>query len=401
VEALLAKNKTCTEYISFLGGGCWQHYVPAICDEINHRAEFLTAYAGEPYEDHGRFQALFEYASMMGELLNMEVVNVPTFDWAQAAGTSIRMAQRLTGRSKVLICSTGSPGRLAVIRNYCRPSLEICPVKLCAETGRMDLDDLKSHMSTDIAAVYFESPSYLGFIEDQGQTIAELAHQNGSLCIVGVDPISLGILKPPADYGADIVCGDIQPLGMHMQYGGGQAGFIATRDEERFVMEYPSRLFGITHTAVEGEWGFGDVAYERTSFANREKGNEFIGTAAALWGITAGVYLALLGPRGMQELGRLIIQKSQYAMQCLSEIQGIKAPLFKSAHFKEFIVDFNATGQTVGEINRTLRQKGIFGGKDLSAEFPDFGNSALYCVTEVHSKEDIDKLAGALTDILR
>jgi glycine dehydrogenase subunit 1 len=401
VEALLAKNKTCTEYISFLGGGCWQHYVPAICDEINHRAEFLTAYAGEPYEDHGRFQALFEYASMMGELLNMDVVNVPTFDWAQAAGTSIRMAQRITGRSKVLICSTGSPGRLAVIRNYCRPSLEIRPVKLCAETGRMDLDDLKSHMSTDIAAVYFESPSYLGFIEDQGQTIAELAHQNGSLCIVGVDPISLGILKPPADYGADIVCGDIQPLGMHMQYGGGQAGFIATRDEERFVMEYPSRLFGITHTAVEGEWGFGDVAYERTSFANREKGNEFIGTAAALWGITAGVYLALLGPRGMQELGRLIIQKSQYAMKCLSEIQGLKAPLFKSAHFKEFIVDFNATGQTVGEINRTLRQKGIFGGKDLSAEFPDFGNSALYCVTEVHSKEDIDKLAGALTDILR
>ena len=131
VDGILAKNKTCRENISFLGGGCWQHYVPAICDEINHRSEFLTAYAGEPYEDHGRFQALFEYESMMGELLDMDVVNVPTFDWSQAASTSIRMAERITNRSEVLMCSTGSPGRLAVIRNYCRPAMDVLEVKAC------------------------------------------------------------------------------------------------------------------------------------------------------------------------------------------------------------------------------------------------------------------------------
>ena len=185
-----------------------------------------------------------------------------------------------------------------------------------------------------------------------------------------------------------------------MQYGGGQAGFIATHDEERFVMQYPSRLFGITKTAVDGEWGFGDVAYERTSFAHREEGNEFIGTAAALWGITAGVYLTLMGPGGMQELGQIIMQKSQYATKRLSEINGIKAPLFKTAHFKEFVVDFNATGKTVREINHALLKKGIFGGKDLSAEFSDLGNCALYCVTEIHSKEDIDKLTASLNEIV-
>ena len=223
VDMVLSPNKTCQEYISFLGGGCWQHYVPAICGEINHRAEFLTAYAGEPYEDHGRFQALFEYESMMGELLDMDVVNVPTFDWAQAASTSIRMAERITGRSEVLICSTISPGRRAVIENYCRPAMAVTQVQACRDTGQMDLEDLKTKFSSHTAAVYFENPSFLGFIEDQGQTIAGLAHQNGSICIVGVDPISLGILKPPGQYGADIVCGDIQPLGMHMQYGGGQA----------------------------------------------------------------------------------------------------------------------------------------------------------------------------------
>lgn len=401
VDGILSRNKTCQENISFLGGGCWQHYVPAICDEINHRSEFLTAYAGEPYEDHGRFQALFEYESMMGELLDMDVVNVPTFDWAQAASTSIRMAERITARSEVLVCSAVSPGRLAVIRNYCRPAMKVNQVKSCPQSGQMDVQDLKTALSSATAAVYLENPAYLGFVEDQGQMIADLTHQNGSIFIVGVDPISLGVLSPPSHYGADIVCGDIQPLGMHMQYGGGQAGFIATHDDERFVMQYPSRLFGITKTAVDGEWGFGDVAYERTSFALREEGNEFIGTAAALWGITAGVYLALMGPGGMQELGQVIMQKSQYAMKRLSEIAGVKAPLFQTAHFKEFGVDFNATGKTVTEINAALLKNGIFGGKDLSGDFPQFGNSALYCVTEVHTKEEIDKLAHALSDILR
>jgi glycine dehydrogenase subunit 1 len=208
------------------------------------------------------------------------------------------------------------------------------------------------------------------------------------------------VLTPPAQYGADIVCGDIQPLGMHQLFGGGQAGFIATRDEERFVMEFPSRLFGITKTAVEGEWGFGDVAYERTSFAVREEGKEFVGTAAALWGITAGVYLALMGPSGMQEIGQTILQKSQYAAKKIGEIKKIRAPKFNSTGFKEFVVDFSGTGKSVEQINKALLEKGIFGGKDLSAEFPGLPNCALYCVTEVHKQEDIDKLVAALGEIL-
>ena len=168
----------------------------------------------------------------------------------------------------------------------------------------MDLDDLKSKVTDKTAAIYFENPSYLGFIETGGQVISDIAHDSGALCIVGVDPISLGVLEPPVHYGADIVCGDLQPLGIHMNYGGGQSGFMATMDEERFVMEFPSRLFGIAPTVVEGEYGFGDVAYDRTSFSHhREHGKEYVGTQTALWGITAGVYLATLGPKGMEEIG--------------------------------------------------------------------------------------------------
>jgi glycine dehydrogenase subunit 1 len=401
VEGILAKNSTCTEYLSFLGAGCYQHHVPAVCDEVNQRGEFLTAYAGEPYDDHGRFQALFEYSSMMGELLNMDVVNVPTYDGFQAAATSIRMASRITGRHEALLPRTVGPDKLSKIRDYNKPDIEIRLVEYQPETGQLDLNALKSMISAETAAVYFDNPSYLGLIETQGDEIARMAHDHNAICVVGADPISLGVLTPPADYGADIVCGDLQPLGMQMQFGGGQAGFIASRDEERYVMEYPSRLFGIAPTSVPGEYGFGDVAYERTSFAVREEGKEWVGTAAALWGITAGVYLALMGPQGMVEIGEGIMTRARYAMKQMDKVKGVKAPLFRSPHFKEFVVNFDDTGKTVAQINEALLAQGIFGGKDLSEEFPELGNSALYCVTEVHTKEDIDTLVGALKEVVK
>ncbi|MHA2333515.1 MAG: aminomethyl-transferring glycine dehydrogenase subunit GcvPA [Candidatus Hodarchaeales archaeon] len=401
VEGILSKNKTCKEFINFLGGGCWQHHVPAICDEINQRSEFLTAYAGEPYEDHGRFHALFEYASMMGELLDMDVVNVPTYDWGQAASTSIRMAERITNRSEILISKLISPDRLAIIRNYCQPIIEIKLIDYNLKTGLVDLNDLETKLSSNSIGFYFENPSYFGTIEYRGNKISDIVHEHGALSLVGVDPISLGVIIPPSNYGADIVCGDIQPLGIHMQYGGGLAGFIATRDEKKFVMEYPSRLFGITHTIVENEWGFGDVTYERTSFDKREQGKEFVGTMTALWGITAGVFLALMGPQGMHDLGKLILQKSQYAMKRISDIQGIDILSFHSPHFKEFVVDFNGSGKTVEEVTKFLLEKGIFGGNNLSKEFPELGESALYCITEIHTKEDIDRLVEALIECLK
>ena len=401
VDGMLARNTPAGEALSFLGAGCYQHHVPAVCDEVNQRGEFLTAYAGEPYDDHGRFQALFEYCSMMGELLNMDVVNVPTYDGFQAAATSLRMASRITGRRQALLCGTIGPDKLSKIRDYVKPAMEIELLAYDEGTGRLDLDALQAVISSETAAVYFGNPSYLGLIETEGEQIARIAHQHGALCVVAVDPISLGVLTPPADYGADIVCGDVQSLGIHMQYGGGHGGFIATHDEERYVMEYPSRLFGIAPTSVPGEYGFGDVAYERTSFAVREEGKEWVGTAAALWGITAGVYLALLGPQGMVELGEGIMARTRYAMAQLDRIEGIEAPVFHAPHFQEFVVAFDGTGKTVAEINRGLLARGIFGGKDLSAEFPGLGQSSLYCVTEVHTQHDIDRLAGALREVIQ
>ncbi|GAA1179009.1 glycine dehydrogenase subunit 1 [Kitasatospora gansuensis] len=384
LRGLLARNTDTTEALSFLGHGCYPHHVPAVCDEVNGRGEFLTAYAGEPYEDHGRFQALFEYVSMMGELLEMDVVNVPTYDGFQAAGTALRMAARYTGRRKVLVSGAVAPDKLGTIRGYLAPDIEVllAPVAESGEIGEVGLDDT-------FAALYLETPNVHGVIETRGRQLADLAHSVGALLVVGTDPISLGVLAPPASYGADLVCGDIQSLGMHQQYGGGQAGFIASRDEERLVAEFPSRLFGIAPTAVEGEYGFGDVFYDRTSFALREEGKEWVGTAAALWGITAGVYLALMGPQGMREIGETILARTRYAMRALAS-SGAVVLHQESLHFREFVLEVPDADALLA----ALRAEGIFGGVRISPW------RVLVCVTERHSIADIDTLAAAVKDAL-
>ena len=401
VSSLLRKNENCEDNLNFLGGGCWQHYVPAVCDEINGRGEFLTAYGGESYNDFGRFQTLFEYESMVAELVDMDVVNCPTMDWPQAAATALRMAGRINGRKRFLVPSTLDPQKLLIIKHYCEPIHEVVEVAYRAEDGLMDIDDLKNKLGSDVSAVYFENPSYLGFIETKAAEITKITRAAGAEAIVGVDPISLGIISPPVSYGANIVCGEIQPLGMHMNYGGGQAGFIATIDDPQYVLEYPSRLFGICPTSEPGEYGFADVAYDRTSFGHlRHEAKEFVGTQAALWGITAGVYLALMGPDGMRDVGQTIMQNSHYAAGLLDKLPGVKANRFGASFFKEFVADFSGTGKTVSEINKALLKEGIFGGLDLSAAFPELEQCALYCVTEVHSQDDLKRLADAIGRVL-
>jgi glycine dehydrogenase subunit 1 len=399
VEGVLAANVPASEVLSFLGGGCYQHHVPAVCDEINGRSEFLTAYAGEPYDDAGRFQALFEYASMMGELLDMEVVSVPTFDGHQAAATAVRMAARHTRRDIVLVAGNTGRDKWSVMTNYGRADLEFREVPFDLATGLIDVDHLRAMLNPQVACFYFDNPSYFGTLQ-AGEDLAAAVHAAGALLVVGTDPSCLGAIAPPVSYGADIVCGDIQALGMHMNFGGGQAGFIASRDDEALVMQYPSRLFGIAPTRVPGEYGFGDVAYSRTSFDKRENGNEFVGTAAALWGITAGVYMALMGPSGMRELALGIMQRNAYAKQRLAAIPGVSVPHARQSHFKEFVVNFDRCGKSVHAINRALRERDIFGGHDLSMDFPTLGQSALYSFTEVHTEADIGHLAAALTEVI-
>jgi glycine dehydrogenase subunit 1 len=400
LTSLLERNKNCGDYLNFLGAGCAEHFVPAVCDEINGRGEFLTAYVGESYADHGKWQALFEYCSLMGELLDMDVLSCPLYDGAQAAATSVRMAARINGRSEVIIPKTMSPQSRLVLQNYCQPELSLIEVGFHPETGQLRLDELRDKVSAQTAAVFIENPSYLGFLEGGAEEIGKIAQHQGAEFIVYTDPICLGVIAPPIHYGAHIACGDFQPLGMHMQAGGGQAGFIATVDDMKYVSEFKDLMFGITDTVQEGEYGFGEVLFDRTSYGSREKGKEYTGTTTGLWAITAAVYLSLMGPKGMEQTGRTVLQMSQYAAKRLAKIGGIQLG-FPSPFFKEFVLNFDKTNKTVAQINESLLEEKIFGGKDLSEDFPELGQSSLYCVTETKTQADIDTLVNALEEVTR
>lgn len=403
VTELLGKNKNCVEYLNFLGAGCYQHHVPAACDSIIARDEYLTAYAGGPHEDHGKCQVIFEYQSLVTQLVGMDVTGFPSYDSTQAGSTGIRMAARITGRSEILVPASIKPRQLEHMKNYCQVSEveKITSVDYDPATGLLDLDDLTSKLSENTAGVYLENPTYLGAIESQAEEIGRLAHAHGALLVVGVNTISLGVLKSPGDYGADIVCGNTQPLGVHMNAGGGSTGFVAVRDIPDHYNELPGLIMVLLDLAGDEE-GFGFHFFglpERLSYMAREHAKEYTGTNTGLYAIANTIYLSLMGPRGMEEIGETIVQKAHFAKQKLAEIPGVKMPL-SAPHFNEFVVNFDDTGKTVADINKALLDRKIFGGKDLSQEFPELGQSALYCVTEIHRAQDIDRLVDAVKEVI-
>lgn len=402
VENLLSRNSQCHNMSVFLGAGCWPHYIPAVVQEIVQRSEFLTSYTPyQPEVSQGMLQALFEYQSMICELIGMDVSNCSMYDWASALGEATRMAARVKGRNEVLVPKIIHPERAATLKLYAEPAgIKIKQVDYDAETGQVSLEDLRAKISDKTAAVYFENPSYLGFIETHGDDVSREAHSHGSLLIVGVDPASLGILKPPGEYGADIVVGEAQPLGNAMNFGGPLLGIMACRDDMNLMRQMPGRIIGLTTTQDGSSQGFCMTLQTREQHIRREKATSNICSNEALCAVASAVYMALLGPEGMRELGETTMCNASYAMRQLSKTGRIRTPVFKSAHFKEFTVNFDQTNLTVKETNKKLLQHHIQGGKDVSKEFPELGQIALYCVTEIHSKEDIDHLAEALEEIL-
>jgi len=407
VQGLLGKNKTWRDMPVFLGAGCWPHFTPAAVDSIVQRSEFLTSYTPyQPEISQGILQAMFEYQSMICELTAMDVANSSMYDWASALGEAVRMTVRINSRSEVVVPKIIHPERYAALRTYVEPlKLQVKTAGYSKDTGLLNPESLKDLVSEKTAAVYIENPSYLGFVETQVDEVGKITHDSGAMFIVGVDPTSLGVLKPPGEYGADIVVGEGQPLGNHLNYGGPLLGLFACRDEMGLIRQMPGRVVGMTTTLKGDKTGFCMALQTREQHIRRERATSNICTNEALCAVASAVYLASLGPQGMRELGEAIMLKTQYAVQQLAGIKGVKAPVFEAPHFKEFTVNFDKagrSGRTVRALHRTLlKQYGVHGGKDVSKEFPELGQTALYCVTEVHSKQDIDKLATALRRVLR
>ena len=398
VTSILNKNTPASEMLSFLGAGCYQHEVPAVCDEINRRGEFVTSYAGDTYGDHGRLQALWEFQDLMAELVELDVVTTPNYDWSTAAAMALRSSVMLTGRKRVLVPAALLLDRRLVFADYLSHDVQVDEIPFNEETGLLDLDALRAALADDVAAVYIEYPNALGVIDYQAPEVVELAHEHGALAVVGADPTGLGLLAAPGSFGADFAVGDVQPLGMHMSYGGGLSGYLAFHNDPAVIESCPAFIFAKTETLEPGQNGFGYLNFDRTHYVKRGEGSQNGGTTTALWAITAAAYLGLLGPQGLRELGEGLMQRSRYAAERLGEIPGVMGPRFSGPILKEFVITYD--NHEVAAVDDALRARGIFGGKDLSVDFPTLGRSSLWAVTEVHTKDDIDRLVEVLTEVL-
>jgi glycine dehydrogenase subunit 1 len=402
VEGILNKNITTKELVSFLGGGVWHHYVPSAIDAIVNRGEFLTSYTPyQPEISQGILQSLFEYQSMMAELLAVDVVNSSMYDWASALGEACRMASRITHRKEFLVPHFISPGRLATLKVYADPAgIKIQKVSQSQYDGQILLEDLQSKISSKTAGIYIENPSYLGFLINNPREIAKIAHDVGSLFVVGVEPTSLGIIKPPGQYGADIVIGEGQPLGNYINYGGPLLGIFACKHEPHLIRQMPGRLVGMTTTHDQEARGFCMVLQTREQHIRRERATSNICTNHALCALRAALFMALMGRKGFKSLSEHLLAMTQYTIKRLSTIEGIKVPFFNGCHYKDFTVTFVGTEKKESDICSHLLNKQILGGKSISPYFPELGKTFLWSVTEMHTRDDVEAVFGALGDFL-
>ncbi|MEB3778806.1 MAG: aminomethyl-transferring glycine dehydrogenase subunit GcvPA [Desulfurococcales archaeon] len=400
LESLLSRNRVFRSPPPFMGGGVWPHYIPPAVSQVLHKAEILTAYT--PYQaeiNQGLMQLLFEYQSMIADLVEMEVVNSSMYDWSTALGEAGLMALRVNrGRRRIVVPETMNPRHRSVLENYVEPhGGVVVPVSVDRESGMIDLDSLDEAVSGDTAAVYVEYPSYLGVIDEGVEAIGEIARKHRALYIMGVEPISMALLKPPGRLGADIVVGEGQPLGIGLNYGGPYLGIFAVRWDMRLVRQMPGRIIGLTST-VDGERGFAMILQTREQHIRRAKATSNITTNEALMAIIAASYMALLGGSGLRKLAELIWYRSHYAARKLGGIDGVTSPLLTG----EFIMDFTVRlPKPFTKVREGLKERGILAGIPLAGHTKWLGEGdGLLTVTEVHTKSDIDMLVEAIAGLL-
>lgn len=384
----------------FIGGGVYPHYVPPLVTYIVSRGEFLTAYT--PYQaeiSQGLMQALFEYQSLMAELLDMDVVNASMYDMGSAVAEAVLMSTRVNrGKKRVILPSNMNPLHKKVVETYVRPhGIELVAVPYDRIKGTVDIEKLKSIVDENTAAVYVQYPNFFGVIESEVKAISEIAHDKKSLFITGVYPIALGLLKSPGEVGADIAVAEGQPLSLGLNYGGPYLGVFATRFDMNLVRQMPGRIIGLAESKT-GERAFAMILQTREQHIRREKATSNICTNEALVAIACAVYLSMLGKNGIAKLAEVNYYRAHYAWHKLKNA-GFNVEIFKEDFFNEFPVSFNETGLKYGQIHDELLKRGIHGGLYLGDFYPELGETALYAFTELHFKEDIDALVDALKEI--
>lgn len=387
---LATKNKNVKEYASFLGAGVYDHYMPIIVDHVISRSEFYTAYTPyQPEISQGELQAIFEFQTMICELTGMDVANSSMYDGGTALAEAAMLSAGQTRKKKVLVSETVHPESRAVLETYAAGQyIEV--VEVPSQDGVTDLTVLKERMDDDVAAVIVQYPNFFGQVEPLRE-IEAIAHQGKGMFVVSSNPLSLGLLTPPGQFGADIVVGDAQPFGIPTQFGGPHCGYFATTT--KLMRKIPGRLVGQT-VDENGKRGFVLTLQAREQHIRRDKATSNICSNQALNALAASVAMTALGKQGVKEMATQNLSKTHYAYNAL-KASGVDV-VFNGPFFNELVVKLP---QSSKEVNQALLAKHIIGGYDLGRDYHELKDHMLLAFTELRTKEEIDQLVKELGDL--
>ena len=390
VGSLIARNAGADVRPCFLGGGSYDHFIPAVVDNLASRGEFYTAYTPyQPEASQGTLQATFEYQTLVTQLTGMDVSNASLYDGGSAVAEAILMALSITRRQgRIVLADSVHPEYRQVVATYLAnlaPEIVTVP----SLNGRVDASQLAAAITEETAAVVLQQPNVFGQLEEV-ESLVDIAHRKEALAIVSVDPISLGLLRPPGSYGADIVVAEGQCLGNPMSFGGPYLGIMACR--EAYVRKLPGRLVGQT-TDRQGRRCWVLTLQTREQHIRREKATSNICTNQGLFALRASIYLAALGPQGLRKAAELSTRKAHYAAEQLAAVPGLSLA-FRGSFFKEFVVRAKKDPKAV---LAAVGRAGFHGGIALGQWFPELADGILVAVTEKRTKAEIDGLARAYT----
>jgi glycine dehydrogenase subunit 1 len=391
VSALASQNADLDSYVSFLGAGSYDRLVPSIVPHLARRSEFLTSYTPyQPEISQGMLQAIYEFQTLVCQLTGLDVANASLYDGSTAVVEAALLAIG-SGTGDILVSRALDPQYRATLQTYAW-ARGFTLREIALEDGATSVAALEAALTPETKAVIIQHPNFFGCLEDV-RRIETLIRSTNALYVVAItEPASLGIVAPPASYGADIVAAEGQSLGNPIGYGGPAVGLFAARAE--FVRRLPGRLVGKT-VDDRGQTGYVLTLQTREQHIRRERATSNICTNQALLALFATVYLSAIGKSGFRELGEQCLRRAHYAQARVCAIPGF-APLFARPFFDEFAV---SSPLPIGDVNAALRDRGIIGGYDLGADYPELGHAALFCVTEARTREDIDSLAAALEEI--
>jgi len=393
IEAIGRKNAF-AGHLSFLGGGAYDHFIPTVVDYLSSRGEFVSPYTPyQPEVSQGTLQVIFEFQTLVCQLTGLDIANASLYDGSTGAAEAVLMAQRVTNRNKVLLARSLHPQYREVVRTYIKNlGLEAVEVGYGPD-GRVDKNALGRLLDESISAVVFQSPNFFGVIEDV-QALSEAAHARKALSVAVIaEALSLGLLEAPGKLGADIVTGEAQSFGIPQSFGGPYLGFMACNKE--FLRQLPGRIAGQT-VDKDGRRGFVLTLSTREQHIRRERATSNICTNQALCALRATIFMETLGKQGLREMAWQNAQKAAYAADMLGAVRGVKKR-FTGPVFNEFVVKLPKPWPAV---DTALRTKGIVGGYGLEPAYPDLKNAVLVAVTELRTKDEIDRLVRALEEVV-